>query len=130
MKKTKILFNKPIYIGMSILDMCKIYMYIFYYNSMKTRYNDKTRLLYTDTDSLIMEIKTNDFYHDVETSLVEHFDASDYSKDNIYNMPQVNKKVLGKFKDELNGQIMEEFVGLWSKMYAYKLLEGKEGKKA
>ena len=80
MKKTKILFNKPIYIGMSILDISKIYMYNFYYNITKTRYNDKIRLLYTDTDSLIMEIKTNDSYHNVKTSLIEHFDTSDYPK--------------------------------------------------
>ena len=80
---------------------------------MKTRHNDKIRFLYTDTDPLIMEIKTNNFCRDVKTSLIEHFDISDYRKDNISNMPQVNKKVLGTFKEELNGQIMEEFVGLW-----------------
>jgi hypothetical protein len=71
-------------------------------------------LLYTDTASLITEIKTNDFYFDVKNSLINEFDTSDYSKDNIYGIPLVNKNVLGKFKDELNGQIMEEFIGLRS----------------
>ena len=70
---------------------------------MKPRYEDKMQLLCTDTDSLVMEIKTDDFYSDVKTDLIEHFNTSDYPKDNDYDMPLVNKKVLGKFKDELNG---------------------------
>jgi hypothetical protein len=64
-----------------------------------------------------MEIKTNDFYDDVK-SIINEFDTSDYLKTNIYNMPLVNKKVLGKFKDELNGKIMEEFISLRPKLYA------------
>ena len=119
-KKTKIIFNKPIYIGMSILDTPKNCMYNFYYNVMKAQFSDKLRLLYTDTNSLIMEIKTEDFYSDVKTNLIAEFDTSDYPKNNIYNMPLVNKKVLGKFKDEFNGEIMEEFIGLRSKIYAYR----------
>jgi pyruvate/2-oxoglutarate/acetoin dehydrogenase E1 component len=56
------------------------------------------RLFYADTDSLIMEIKTNDFYEEAKTKFINEFDTSDYSKDNVYNMPLVNKQVLGKFK--------------------------------
>jgi hypothetical protein len=112
MKKTKIVFNKPIYIGMSILDISKNCMYDFYYNVMKNKYNNNIKLLYMDTDSLIMEIKTDDFYSDVKNGLINEFDISDYSKENIYGIPLVNKKVLGKFKDELCGQIMEEFISL------------------
>ena len=78
-----------------------------------------------------MEIKTNDFYDDIKNSLIDKFDTSDYSEKNVYNMPLENKKVLGKFKAELSGQIMEDFIGLRSKLYAYKLFEnGKEAKKA
>jgi len=102
-------------------------MYDFYY-IMKEKYNKRIKL-YMDTDSLIMEIKTNDFYNDVKNSLIEHFGTSDYPKSNPYELPLVNKKVLGKFKDELNGKIMEEFIGLRSKLYALKVF-GDETKKA
>jgi len=131
MKRTKIVFNKPIYIGMSILDISKNCMYDFYYNVMKERYNENIKLLYMDTDSLIMEVKTDDFYSDVKNSLIEHFDTADYPKNNPYELPLVNKKALGKFKDELNGSIREEFIGLRSKLYAFKLFgNGNETKKA
>jgi len=79
-----------------------------------------------DTHSLIMEIKTADFYADVRNKLINEFDTSDYPKDNGYGIPLVNKKVLKKFKDELNGKIMEEFVGLRSKMYAHRVFEDKK----
>lgn len=125
MKKTKIVFNEPIYIGISILDISKICMY----NTIKNKYNDKVRMLYTDTDSSITEIKTDDFYKDVKSSLISEFDISDYSKDNFYGMPLVNKKSLGKFKDELNGQIIEEFIGLRSKLYVCKIFKGKKQEK-
>ena len=105
-------------------------MYDFYYNIIKKKYGNRVRLLYTDTDSLILEIKTNDFYQDMKIML-DHFDTSDYSKDNIYGLPLANKKVLGKFKDELNGKIMTEFIGLRSKLYSHRILDSeKEIKKA
>ena len=97
MKRTKIVFNKPIYIRMNILDISKNWMYNFYYNVMNERYNERIKLLYMDTDSLIIEIKTDDFYSDVKNSLIEHFDTSDYPKDYSYEIPLVNKKVPGKF---------------------------------
>jgi hypothetical protein len=78
-----------------------------------------------DNDFLIIEIKTKDFYDDV-SSMITEFDTSDYPKDYVYNILLVNKKVLGKFKDELNGKIMEEFIGLRSKLYAHKVLKTKK----
>ncbi|KAL4098045.1 hypothetical protein QTP88_022717 [Uroleucon formosanum] len=130
MKRTQISFKQPIYIGMCVLDLSKMLMYDFYYNIIKKKYGNRVRLLYTDTDSLILEIKTNDFYQDIKINL-DHFDTSDYPKDNIYGLPLVNKKVLGKFKDELNGKIMTEFIGLRSKLYSHRILDTeKEIKKA
>ena len=96
---------------MSILDISKNHKYDFYYNTMKKHYNDNVRLFYTDTDSLIMEIKTDDFQNDVKNNLIKHFCTSDYPLDNAYGMFVINKKVLGKFKDELNGKIMKVFIG-------------------
>ncbi|KAF0696230.1 DDE-1 domain-containing protein, partial [Aphis craccivora] len=130
MKRTEIFFKQPIYIGMCILDLSKSLMYDFYYNTIKKKYGNRVRLLYTDTDSLILEIKTDDFYQDIKINL-DHFDTSDYQKDNIYDLHLVNKKVLGKFKDELNGKIMTEFIGLRSKLYSLRILDSeKEIKKS
>lgn len=104
-------------------------MYNFYYR-LKERYGDGIKLLYTDTDSLILFINTEDFYEDMK-SMIDEFDTSEYQNNNIYGIPQVNKKVLGKFKDELNGKILDEFIGLASKLYTYKILDSiKEMKKA
>ena len=64
MNKTKLKMNKPIYLGLSILDISKILMYEFWYDYMKPKYNDKVKLCYTDTDSFIVSIKTNDLYKD------------------------------------------------------------------
>ncbi|GBM54161.1 hypothetical protein AVEN_195153-1 [Araneus ventricosus] len=119
MNKTKVIFNKPIYVGMSILDLSKHLMYDFHYNLMKPKYRDDIKLLYMDTDSYIYDIQTEDFYQDMK-GMIDYFDTSDYPENNRYGMPRVNKKVLGKMKDENAGKILEEFVGLRSKMYACK----------
>ncbi|VVC45731.1 DNA polymerase, palm domain [Cinara cedri] len=99
--------------------------YEFYYNVLKKIYEKNIRLLYTDADSLIVEISTDDFYTDVKNNeqLLNEFGFSDYPKNNKYGIPQINKKVPDKFKDELNGQIITEFVGLRSKLYSFKLFE-------
>lgn len=128
MKKTKIRFNKPIYVGMSILDISKINMYDFHYNVMKKRYGENIDLCYMDTDSFIYDIRTDDFYNDMKTMLNE-FDTSEYEKDNQFGLPQVNKKVLGKMKDENCGKIMREHISLKAKMYTYRV-ENKEYKKS
>ena len=74
MKKTKLYFNKPVYLGMSIL----VLMYDFHYNYIKTKYGDKANLLFTDTDSLVYEIRTNDFYKNINPDIERRFDTSDY----------------------------------------------------
>lgn len=70
----------------------------------------------TDTDSFILDVRTDDFYEDVKENWTR-FDTSDYPEPNRFQMPRRNKKVPGLFKDELNSEIITEFVGLRSKMY-------------
>ncbi|GFU00864.1 c2H2-type domain-containing protein, partial [Nephila pilipes] len=108
LKKTNIKFFKPIHVGMTILDLSKVLMYSFHYEYMKHRYDSKIKLMYTDTDSFIYEIKTDDFYSDMKDDL-NLYDTSDYDKNNVYNLPLVNKKVIGKMKDENKGNIMTEY---------------------
>ena len=130
MRKTKVMYDKPIYLGMSILDLSKTLMYDFHYNYIKNKYDDRAKLLFTDTDSLAYEIKTEDFYADIAGDIERLFDTSDYPKDHPSGIKVgVNKKVIGMFKDEAAGKQIEEFVGLRAKLYSYKMFEGKENKK-
>jgi hypothetical protein len=127
MKKVLTL-NKPCYVGMSILDLSKTLMYDFHYNTIKKEYGDRAKLLFTDTDSLMYEIKTDDVYMDFERIAKEKdcWDNSDFPKDNPYHSTH-NKKVIGKFKDEAGGVPITEFVGLRSKMYSYVKENGNGG---
>eukprot|EP00762_Andalucia_godoyi_P006873 ANDGO_00945.mRNA.1 hypothetical protein GUITHDRAFT_175438 len=102
-------------------------MYDFHYNTMKPRYGDNMKLLFTDTDSLCYHIKTEDAYKDIKEDETK-YDCSDYPKDHfLYSA--TNKKVIGKFKDEASGVPITEFVGLRSKMYSYKKESGKTEKR-
>ena len=130
MKKTKLVFNKPVYLGMCILDLSKTLMYDFHYNYIKNKFNDKAKLLFTDTDSLAYEIETEDFYKDISGDVAGKFDTSNFPSDHPSGIEVgCNKKVVGMFKDEAGGKIISEFVGLRAKLYAYKMHEGKEEKR-
>ena len=130
MKKTKLDFDKPVYLGMCILDLSKTLMYDFHYNYIKQKYGDKAKLKLTDTDSLMYEIQTEDFYNDISGDVKDRFDTSGYPPDHPSGIPSgFNKKVLGMFKDEVNGNVIDEFVGLRAKLYSYKMFEGEESKK-
>ncbi|CAG9836230.1 unnamed protein product [Diabrotica balteata] len=120
MKKTELLFNKPLYIGMSILDISKTCMYEFYYNYILPKLGNNCKIMYTDTDSFIFEIKCNDLYKEIICTDIHRFDTSNYAPNNPYNIPLHNKKVPGLMKDEASGRIITHFVGLRSKMYSYK----------
>lgn len=110
MKKTNIVLNRPIYAGFCILDLSKVYMYQFHYDTMKAEYGDNAQLLFTDTDSLCYEIGTFDWYRDMLENL-DRFDTSNFNeKHPLYRSK--NAKVLGKMKDECGGKPIESFVGL------------------
>ena len=120
MKKTHLIFNKPTYVGMSILDLAKLHMYDFHYNYIKPKNGDRTKLLFTDTDSLMYAIQTDDFYKDIASDVLEKFDTSNYPKNHPSGIvTDFNKKVIGMFKDEAGGQQISKFVGLRAKLYAY-----------
>ena len=130
MKKTSLTINKPVYLGMCILDLSKTIMYDFHYNYIKPKYGDKAKLLFSDTDSLMYEIETEDFYKDISEDVKDRFDTSDYPENHPSEIPTgINKKVLGMFKDEAAGKNIKEFVGLRAKLYSYKMYEGEEIKK-
>ena len=127
MKKTRLVFNKPVYLGMCILDLSKTLMYNFHYNYIKQKYGDKAKLLFTDTDSLMYEIQTEDFYVDISADVKHRFDISNYSDNHPSGIPSgFNKKVPGMFKDEVDGKVIDKFVGLRAKLYSYKMFEGEE----
>ena len=115
--KEKVLLNKPIYVGMSVLDLSKWLMYDYYYNHLKVKYADRVKLLYTDTDSVIVHVQTDDLYKDMLESAAI-YDTSNYPASHpLYSTN--NKKVIGKFKDELGGKLLTEFIGIRPKMYSY-----------
>ena len=130
MGKTKIVMNKPVYLGQTILDLSKTVMYEFHYDYIKPKYGDNAKLCYMDTDSLVYHIKTDDFYKDISDDVETRFDTSAYNKKDGRPLPiGKNKKVIGLMKDELSGKIMTEFVALRAKTYAYKEMSGHEDMK-
>ena len=121
--------NKPTYLGLSILEISKILMHEFWYDYMKPKYNDNVRLCYMDTDSFVMNIKTNGFYKDISDDVECKFDTSNYGVNRPLPIGK-NKKVIGLMKDELGGEIITEFIGLRPKTYSYLTDNDKIDKKA
>ena len=114
--KKVLMLNKPIYVGFTVLELSKWMMYDFHYNFIKKNFN--AELLFTDTDSLTYEIKSENVYEDF-FKWKDLFDFSNYSKDSKF-FDNANKKVIGKIKDEYGAVIINEFVGLKSRMYSIK----------
>ena len=131
MGKIKVVMNKLVYLGQVILDLSKIVMYEFHYDYMVPKYGlEKLKLYYMDTDSLVYDIRTEDFYEDIANDVESRFDTSGYNKTDFRPLPiGLNKKVIGLMRDELGGKIMTEFVALRPKLYSYKKLNGSEDKK-
>ena len=128
MKKTKVKMNKPIYLGLAILEISKILMYEFWYDYMKPKYNN-VRLCYMNNNSCIMHIKTNDFYKDISSDVECKYDTSNYEAKRPLTIGK-NKKVIGLMKDELGGEIITEFIALRPKTYSYLTDNDKIDKKA
>jgi len=127
-KTDKIKFNKPTIVGMCILDISKTLMYDYHYNSVKAKYGNRATLCFTDTDSLTYHIETEDLYKDMHAEK-DQYDFSGYEKNSPF-FDETNKKVIGKFKDEMDGVPIVEFVGLRAKMYSNLIDNGKVKKTA
>ena len=107
MKKTRVKITKTLYLGISILDISKILMYEFWYDYINPKYGDRAKLCYTDTNSFIINIKTEDFFEDNSNDVEKWFDISHCNENDKRPIPiGKNKKVTGLFKDELGGKIM------------------------
>jgi hypothetical protein len=129
--KSKLKLNRPVYVGQAVLDLSKHLMYDFWYNQIKAQYGEKAQLCYTDTDSLLYHVETENVYEDMNANS-QLYDFSDYPKDHpcYLSHGNKNKKVVGKFKDECCGRPIAEFVGLRPKMYSIQQAVGLEIKKA
>ena len=122
-----LILNKPVYVGFSVLDLSKLWMYQFHYTVIMDKYGENASLCFTDTDSLLYQIKTNNVFKDM---MENHnlFDLSNYvdnheifygkTREEIKFLKNENKKLIGKFKDEVGGIILEEFIGLRPKCYS------------
>ena len=125
--KLEIKLNKPVYIAMCISDLSKVLMYKFHYDYIKNKHDNKSKLLFADTDSVMYETKTEDVYEDFSSDKII-FDFNNYcTKSNYYD--NSNNLVIGKMKDETGDFAMEEFVGLKPKMYSF-LVGNNEHKKS
>ena len=130
MKNTEVYFNKPVYVGQAILDLSKTLMFDFNYNYIKEKYGNKAELMFTDTDSLMFQIYTDDFYLDICPDVRDKFDTSDYPPNHKSGiLTGVNKKVIGMFKDEVAGKQITCFVGLRPKLYSFRIEGDKEVRK-
>ena len=128
MRRTNMKFDKPIYIGATVLELSKLVMYEFYYNVLQPYFGERNiEICYTDTDSYVLKLKTDDLTRDLK-NLRYHFDFSNFPKDHELYDP-TNTKVPGKFKVETGAKDMTEFISLRSKMYSYKTNDNAEEKR-
>lgn len=148
MMKCEVTLDKPIYAGISILDLSKLHMYEFHYNYVKPKWGDRAQLIFTDTDSLCYEIQTQNYYREMleDPEFVDQFDLSETDVENplcfvrqgmgeagqanFKAMMGKHKKVLGKFKDETFGIPICEFIGLRAKCYSFITAADEETQKA
>ena len=129
MKKIKVKMDKPVYLGLSILEIIESLMYKFGNDYNKPKYQNNTKLCYMDTGSFSINIKAKDFYEDIADDVEKRFDTSNYE----VNRPSPTgkyKMVIRLMKDDLGGNIMTEFAALRLKTYSYLMDHGKNDKRA
>ena len=119
MNRMQVKYNKPIYAGFSVLEMSKWRMFKFVYEYLKPKWGDRVEVIQTDTDVLMLHIKTEDFYEDTKDDIGEWFDTSNFSDGNRFGIKPKNKMKLGCFIIETGENIVTAFVGLRAKMYCY-----------
>ena len=118
MKKVKVKMNKPVYLGLPIIEISKTLMYEFWYDFIKSKYQNNAKLCYMDTHSFIINVRADDVYEDVADDVEKRFDTSNYEIDRSLPIGK-NKKKIGLMKDELGGNIMTKSVALRPKTYSY-----------
>ena len=132
MRKTKVWMSKPVHVGMTILDLSKTLMFDFHYGYVKKKW-ENCEVLYSDTDSLVLWIETEDFFADISGDVAEWFDTNNYAKDHpavVGGLPIVkeNKKKIGLMKDDCDGKILTEWVALRPKLYSFRTETGEKQK--
>ena len=110
--KTETKMNKPVYLGLGMLDLSKTLIYEFHYDYMRSKHGCKVSLCYMDTDTFAYEIGTEDLFRDIATDVERRFHTSGYSKDDNRPLPIGKNKVIELMKDKLDGKIVTEFIAL------------------
>ena len=126
MKKSQIMIYKPVYLGLSTLDLSKTVMCKFWYDYLKPKYDEKAKLFSMDTDSFIVHVTTHDIYKEIAQDDETKFDTLNYDLSRPL-LKRKNKNAIGVMKDELGGKMRKEFVGLRAKTYSYFIYDGSEG---
>ena len=120
MKKIEVKMNKPVYLGFSILEISKTLMHEFWHDYIKLKYQNNAKLCYIDTESFIINIKTEYFYEDIANDVEKRSDTSNCE----VNRPFTRKEY------ELGGKIMTEFAALRPKTCSYFMDDGNSNKRA
>ena len=121
--------NKPVSLGLSILEIQKIVMHEFWYDYLRSKYGEKAKLCCMDTDSSLVYVRAENTSSEISKDFQTSFDISNYKLDKPLAKGK-NKKVIGLVKDELSEKIMREFIGLREKSYSYLRGNNDEDKKA
>ena len=129
MKKISLKMNKSMYLGLSILEISKILMYEFWYNYIKLKYQQNSKLCYMDKDIFIIHIKTEDFYKNIADDAEKRFDTLNHEVNRPLTRGK-NKKAIRSMKDKLGGKIMTELAALRPKIYSCLMDNGNSDKKA